>query len=387
MATAVRGNKVQLVSPPSDVTITVTFASTPASASSSYADLKYNKQSVFNLEFDDAPVQFMYLIPYLQGGVSGEDGVTYPGKFFTDGCGNNKPWTAGVGINVKSNFNDTLILSGGTKMTESDLNTVLAANCLPENHGYYHNNDAGYYITNGMTLSTNISMCTSYILTKCGFKPRVFITPNNDAGYNVNLVSQGYMANSSQGVTDGYPQSPVESDLWSTHVADTSEISASFRAHLRGFLDDWNNTTETNNMKSYVDNLKNLSSSTVHKLYRVGSHGHNSSNWANFKAFLTYVETVSSDTIWVTTLQELLEYFEVKRQLIKSETLSGNTLTINLSYANISVDNRYRDITLLINSATAISSISVTGSMDSSSYNTSTKLINVFKKKTTGFSL
>jgi len=382
----IRGNRAQLTSAPSDVTITVTFSSTPASATSSYADVKYDKQSIFHLEVDDCPVQFMSVLPLFQGGVAPEDSVSYPGYTFTDGCGNNKYWTAGVGINVKSNYNDTLILSGGAKMTTSDLDTVVAANMLPQSHGYYHNMVDGYYTTNNFTQTMNVSECNKYIFTETGFVPRVFIIPNNDQNYTQTAEALAMMATSSQSVTDGYPHSPDDNHIWTDHLGDTVDISSSMRVYGRDFVDDWNDTTLVQARKDMVLGMKNASSSSVHKIYRVGTHGHNSANWTNFKGFISYINSIAADTIWVTTTQEMLEYFEVKRNLIKSESLSGNVLTINLSYNNIPSNNRYRDITLKINSATSISSISVTGTMDSSSYSTSNKLINVFKKKTTGFS-
>ena len=363
-----------------NVVITVKFASTPTVASSAYTTLKYDKASSLHLEYDDVPNLFLDLIAYMQGGVAPIDGVNYPGRFFTDGCGNLKPWTASVAVNVKSNFNDNFIIGSSGKLTAADLVTCVSKNCLPAPHGYYHNYDNGYYTTNGFTKAKNIGECRNYIYDQTGFNPRVWITPNNDAGYNVEAELQNMMGNSSQGTTDGYPQSPTEADIFSIRVADSTEIDGGFRAYLRAFLDDWNNTTETNNLKTRIDNLISLSVGGVHKFARIGTHGHNVSNWASFKSFLDYVHAQSNDSIWVTTLQEFLEYFEMKRELIKEESLVGDTLTIKLNYTNIPADNLFRDITLKVTSDAAVSSITVTGA-ESSSHNTSTKLINVFNKK------
>jgi hypothetical protein len=362
-----------------NVTVTVKFASTPSVASSAFTELKYDKASSLHIEYDDVPNLFMDFIAYVQGGVAPIDGVNYTAKIMTDGCGNNIPWTGSAGINVRSNFNNNILLGTSGKLTNADLRTCFQKDCLPSAHGYYHNQDQSY-TTNGFTQAKNIGECRNYIYDQTGFNSRIFITPNNDAGYNDDAEAQGVMGNSSQNVTDGYPQSPTEADIFTIRVADTSEIDGNFRAYLRGFLDDWNNTTETNNLKARIDNLKNLSVGGTHKFCRIGTHGHNVSNWTNFKSFLDYVDTTSEDTIWVTTLQEFLEYFETKREIGKSEILSGDTLTITLNYNNLPPENLFRDISLKITSDAAISSITVTGAQGSS-YNLSTKLINVFNRK------
>jgi hypothetical protein len=132
-------------------------------------------------------------------------------------------------------------------------------------------------------------------------------------------------------------------------------------------------------LKSFVTGLKNKSSSLVHKLYRLGTHSYNSGNWNGFKSFIDHLDSVSNDAIWVTSLQELLEYLEVKRLVSKTETLDGNVLTISLDLSKVPASNRFRDMSLLINGGAAISSVTVSGA-DNFSYNDS-GLINILKKK------
>ncbi len=205
----------------------------------------------------------------------------------------------------------------------------------------------------------------------------MWVTPSNNTGYNPYVEQQGYLAATSQGVTDGYTSHPV--NMWTDHLADISKLDASFNVFLRDFTDDWANTTITNQLKSFVTGLKNKSSSSVHKLYRLGTHSYNSGNWSGFKSFIDHLDSVSNDAIWVTSLQELLEYLEVKRLVAKTETLNGNVLTINLDLSKIPASNRFRDMSLLINGSAGISAVTVSGA-DNFSYNES-GLINVLKKK------
>jgi len=373
----------------SQVIIHVKFASTPTTASSSFTGLKYGKQCFYNIEVDDNSVSFRDLMNYFQGGAVSADGQTYPGKFFTDGCGNNVPYTASVAINVRSHHwppdqQDGMLImeSGNTNSIDlSDLSRAVQTDCYPAVHGYYHDM-TGYYIQNNFTQSTNISECADYIFQKASFTPRVFITPNADTGYNKYLEAQGYFGNSSTGVTDGYPQSPTLENIWSTGLSDISEVgTGGFRTYIRDFLDNWTDQTSVDNLKATVTALKNASSVTINKFRRMGTHGFDASSWPYFKSFIEHIETTSQDAIWVTTLQEALEYLETKRKLIKTETLQGNELTITLDYTEIPLANLKRDITLQVNSNAAIESITVNGAQRST-YNIQTGLINVFNQRT-----
>lgn len=358
------------------IIVKVTFASPPSSATSSFADLKYDKQAVFNLEIDDQPANVMSILAYLQGGTAPEDGVNYRGKFFSDGCGNKKPYTAAVAMTAHSNYNDGDLTTVPFLLNPAQLTTLVAAGFMLENHGFYHEKNQ-YYITNKFNEARNIQENTKFIFSKTKFIPRVWVTPSANTGYNSYVEAQGYLAATSQGVTDGYPSQPI--NMWTTHLADISKFNNKFNVFLRDFTDDWANATITNELKSLVTGLKNKSSATVHHLYRLGTHSFNSGNWVGFKSFIDYVETTANNTIWVTSLQELLEYLEVKRAVLKTQTLKGKELTIRLDLSKIPVTNYFRDMSIKIKSKTSIRSVVIIGA-DSYSYN-NLGLINIFKKK------
>src|SRR5215203_4614753 len=367
------------------VTVTVNFSAAPSTASSSFADLKYNKQSVFNLEVDDRQQRSMSVLAYLNGGIAPEDGQSYPGKNFSDGCGNNVKYRAAVAVNAKLNSYDKDAEEGG-QLTWPQLKQLFQANFMIENHGYYHNKD-GQYTINSFNEYRNINENTKYINTKLGalgtwFKTRVWVTPNNDQGYNPYAEKLGYLAATSQNVTDGYPPHPVNLYSNTDHLADVSTLSTGFNVFLRDFTDQWNDSNAINSFKPYITGLKNSSSSTVHKLWRLGTHCYTGDQpfFPNFKKFIDYVETTSNNTIWVTTLQEFLEYLEVKRKVSKTEVLKGKVLTITLNLSGVPVDNLFRDLSLIVSGNTSISSVSVSGA-DRYTFNSSTGLINIFKKK------
>jgi hypothetical protein len=97
---------------------------------------------------------------------------------------------------------------------------------------------------------------------------------------------------------------------------------------------------------------------------------------------MNFLETSAADRVWITTLREFLEYRETKAAVVKTENLSGNTLTITLDLSALPAVNIFRDMSLMVNANTAINSVTVTGA-DANSFNTATGLVNVFKKATT----
>jgi hypothetical protein len=359
------------------ITVTVKYSANPGNPKVSLADLKYNKQSVLSMDIDDQPANVMSVKAYLQGGMATEDGLTYPGKFFTDGCGNNKPYSLGIAMTAHSNYNDGDLTLVPSLLNSSQLTSLVASGFLLENHGFYHEQDQ-YYVSNNFTLPRNILENTNFIYDKTGFVSRVWVTPSNYAGYNPYVQQQGFMAATSQGVTDGYTSQPI--NMWTDHLADLSQLDSNFNVFLRDFNDDWANTTVTNELKSRINDLRSKSSGTVHKIYRIGTHSYNSSNWEGFKSFFNYVDSTSGNTIWVTSLQEFLEYLEVKKKLVMSQVLKSNVLTLTLDLSKVPVNNSFRDISLLVDNGSAISSVSVSGA-DGFSYNTS-GLVNIFKRKT-----
>ncbi|HEU0109591.1 MAG TPA: hypothetical protein VFQ73_01890, partial [Flavisolibacter sp.] len=357
-----------------NISVKVNFNNAPDSASTRFTDLKYNKESVFSLDIDDQPVNVMSILAYFQGGVAPEDGISYPGKYFTDGCGVKRPFAAGIAMTAHSNYNDNDLTTASHLLSVDQLKKLVKAGFGLQNHGFYHEKD-GYYITNKFNEAKNIAEGTNFIFEKTGFLPRIWTTPSNHTGYNTYVEEQGYLAATSQGVTDGYTSQPV--NMWTDHLADLSQFSPSFNVFLRDFNDDWNNTAKTDELKLRVTGLKNKSSATAHKVYRIGTHSYNANNWNGFKSFIDHIESVSNNTIWVASLQEVLEFLEVKRNVIKTESLSQNVLTINLDLSNVSASNYFRDMTLKVDGG-KVSSVEVTGA-DSFSFNAD-GLINIYKK-------
>jgi hypothetical protein len=372
--------------PPSgDIVIEVNFATTPTVATSAFAPLKFNKQGVFNYELDDRSPQMRDIVAFFSGGVAPESGTNYPGKTFTDGCGNNIKWRAAIATNARLQSDNSDWVNFNSCLSWAEMASLINKDFMIENHGYYHNITGTF--NNGTNQRKNINDNTIYIYQNLlaqgvQFRPRIVVVPNHDDFYATEGQHLKYLATTTQGALDGYTIYP---DFVDQQLTITS-FDNSYRLFNRSFKDAWDASAVTYYNGVVNGFLSGMSSSTL-KMWRLGGHYFdplNINEWNSFVSTMNYLDTQATDRVWVTTLQEYMEYMEVKAKAIKVDSRVANKLTITISLANISEQNRFRDMSLNVTSDAAISSVVVTGA-DSSSYNASTKLINVFKKKTTGF--
>jgi hypothetical protein len=339
------------------VTVEVTFNSTPANPGASIAPLKYNKTSVLNLEFDDNPADAYQVFQYMKT------------KTFTDGTGKPKNFTASCAVNSRGNYNNGNFWEGYSGlMTKSQAIEMIAGGWTMANHGYYHsifnsNDNFGY----GKPVADNISDNTKTVLEKTGFKMRTLVVPANDQGYLAAAYDQGLIVTSSQNSFTGFQSYPSWGDFVSISTIPNN------RVHLRrDFNDQWN-TDGVNSIKNKLSSLFAKSSPGERMLYRLGTH---QPNLTAFKTLMDYVGENSKDNCWVTTAQEMVEYFQIRDKVVKKESVVNGKLVITLDFSGIDKETAFKDLTLLINSNTSIQNIKVTNAASSSSSNEN-KLVNI----------
>ena len=359
--------------------ITVTFADAPATASSHLAPTLYNKTRVLNFEEDDSPViSYTDLFPLLQGGSKSSNGQWCNGLRFTDGCGTSYPYTAAVAINGHNPYNNSEWLAEGdmhdaSKLTWAQAQTMLNARWDIENHSDLHTSD-----NPAQQFATMDALITARLQ---GYKPSVLIVPTNFAGYCTAAFAAGYIGASSTSQSDNLPFFNQYDDARTLVSAlPTPGTPFVYRRYLADIADgesDW----------ALLDRLKNLSdklmapgtSSSDVFLQRVFTHN---ISFNTLSSWLNYTQSIAQDQLWVTTLREFNEYRRVSSEVGKQETLSGNTLTIEVDYANLSPNTRFQNLSLVIDSPSKIQRITVDGA-DSSSVNTATGLVNIFRHQDT----
>lgn len=379
-----RGKRATILS--DRIVVSVTFATAPTSASVVPAPLKYNTAGVFCFHIDDNSKGTRDAVAYWNGGVAATDGLTYPGLSISDGS------TVQVGCSGRAFFRGTMASNGRGGFVNNDVGTNASLNytwaeCASQlipagwcmaNHSLYHDQTTRYSFK--YDAHRNVDSLHKFVwqrLKSYGteYVIRTGIVPTNYKRFVTAFDSMGYLCASTQGQKDGYP--------YFADIVSLNSVGSGFVQYGRWFKDSWT-ASDLGDINTEFDLLVSQSSTSSPKVWHLGTHG--PQDFVAFKSFSDRVLSAGAGKIWVTSLHELHEYFEVKRLAIISQALSGNVLTLTINLRRIPQQNRWRDMTLLISSANgaAISSITVTGA-DSYSYNSGTGLLNLYKLKTSGF--
>lgn len=360
------------------IQVVVNFKSIPTAASSSFAPLKYNKDVAVRLEFDDGGSSvYTNVFKKLNGGLA-TNGVNYPATTYTDGAGKTINFRAGAAVFSINSFDGRDVLDNYQgKVTWSQLKEMVAANWAIINHQY-----------GGPDHSDRIQQVqdqNKYVYTKLKalgleYRPRTLVVPGAEEGYTASAFELGMVLSSSEfGINqqDNFPFLPND---WSGKAL-VSAIPLKNTTLKRSNLGD--DFLDAENFKRLLD--QSLASSTATNKYHIAGFSHGPSGGAEVERFvdlMDYIKITGNDRVWVPNTQEFYEYLEVKNDVIKTETLSGNKLIITLDLLKVSEHNRFRDMSLLINSAAEIKNVTVTNA-DESTYNATTNLINIYKQKTT----
>ncbi|WP_169788187.1 carbohydrate-binding protein [Rufibacter tibetensis] len=349
---------------PGSITIQVTFASTPSTATASFADMKYNKSLGFLFVKDDAhPGDYNLVYKVLNGGVA-VDGKTYPRITYTDGAGNPVGYKASFAINGRGD-------EPGSAYTQyPQYAEMIKSGFDVMNHTRNHG---------GYNRYQEIKELEKEIFQHTGYRTRTGVIPTADEGFVSSWIQEGYkFIGSTFGVAasrDGYDAYVNWNDRAIIRSMNTDYLLVS-RFTMDGM---WN--AELGSADTWVDNMFTAAANGNKIMAHAFSHGPGGAAEVQyFQQFVNYIKNHPSnnDRVWMAGTQEFAEYYETKSNVVKSETLSGNTLTITLDLSKISNRNKLRDMSLLVNSDAAINGITVTGA-DSYSYNLGTKLINVFE--------
>ena len=362
-----------MAGPRPGVRIRVTFAGRPAKATALVAPLLYNKTRVLQFEEDDSPRSvFTDLYPLLQGGTA-RNGQVCPGLRFSDGCGHRRPYTAAVAINGHNPYNNSVWLDAGSGRDASKMTWVQAQELL--DHGWDIENHSDLHTASSPAPAQQLATLDALISAHLrGYRPTVHIVPTNFTGYPTAAFAANYVAVSSTSQSDGLPMKNPYNDkrVRLLDLPATPFVYQRYNADAGG----------NESADALLSRLKALSDALMAPgenagevfLQRVFTHG---ISFDVLSGWLNYTQAIAHDQLWVTTLREFAEYRRMSRQVVKTEVLSGNTLTIDLDYTGVSANTRFQNLTLLINSPEAISGITVSGA-SGASYNLAARQVNIF---------
>jgi len=366
----IKGRRFFVVNGPVDpgegdsIEITVTFASAPSSVSSAFPKMKFNKTKAILMEFDDDSIGLLTAYEKLSN------------TFYTDGCGNNKNFSLGLALNARNNYNDELWAGGlfSNKVTFAQAIALKPLGLAIYNHSYYHeptgNNPKPE--KNWTFPDKNFTEMDAFILEMYGYKTNVLVVPTNYAGYQLLARDNNYLCGLSEGTFDGLTPYPSQFNALGS-IANIPKQT--YTAIKRTFSDNWTNAG------AQWTALTNLVSGS-NDFFNIGSH--DIGDGTNFNSWIDSIKSQLGDTVLFQSMQEFMEYKHLKEYVTKTESINGNSVKITLDYSTVPNKNiSWYDLSLLLTSDKAITNVSINRSDFALSYNTTTKLINVIKRKTT----
>ncbi len=330
------------------ITVEVSFLSAPKSPASVIPYLKYNKTSVINFEFDDNPASVYSLFKYLNT------------QMFTDGTGKEISFRSAIAVNSRGNYNNgDLWENYQGNLSKTDASEIISNGWTLENHGYYHSvlnskDNFGF----GKPVADNISENTKVVLEKTGFKMRTLVVPSNDQGYLSPAFQQGIIATTSTNHFEGFQSFPMYGDY-----VDVTKLPPGNLHFRRDFNDKWD-AGGIDVVKAKITTLFNKSNVNDRMLYRIGTH---TPDLEAFKSLSAHIKASSNDKCWITTMQEMVEYFQIREQVVKNELMSDGKLLITLDISKVHKETLFKDLSLQVNSDTPIQSIKVHNARSSSS--------------------
>jgi hypothetical protein len=332
--------------------VTITFDNPPTEVNISKSPLRYNKDFALSYILDDGLKDaYSHAFKFLNGGTIGSE--TYPGLYYTDGCGNDVNFTMNTALFSINNNNDA---------HESGTDNAKIYITWPEIIEMYQN---GWGVINhGITSSKNIdpnysiARNESYIRKRTindiegGIKTKIFVCPNGSKNFLQPAFSQDYLV-SFYGTGNGVPYFDVTNKTF--NLGDDLEMGR-FVAQKNTIITDL--TTQLNNESS--DTKKLWAASLSHKV----TDRNNGYNFSDFVGYMQNIESnygkSGSDKIWMASVDEILEYLILKDLIEIKTSQNGNQYTLSFS-GNLPTDFRFYALSLNISADANITNIEING--------------------------
>ncbi len=371
------------------ISVVVNFSGVPSTYSVNKAVLKYDKDFAYSFTVDDGLYSaFLNVYPVYNGGQA-NDGITYSGFTYSDGCGNVKKFKAGCAIMSVNSVGASLRAAGNGSgyLNVSNVQTLYTAGWDILNHSWSHaagvSNTPGYVLGRPnypIEITNNVAEFNSYLSAVTGSTFNHFVIPTGDANYTQPCVDYGMIAIYNQSGSDflggasGYKIDGTELNrplkLFRTSLDTSSQMSA-LTANILGI-----SANAINGAKYWVNEF-------THNVIVGGEAGGLALNF--FTGYTNYLYTqhgsVGSDRMWMAPLQEVYEYIRFKEDsTITTPTLNGTQLSFDIQHSFDNYILRRFAITLKINSNQDITSVVVPTGYSSSFRGTgNNKILNIEK--------
>ena len=360
--------------------IIITFDSPPTNFSINKANLKYDKDFAHSFCLDDGSVtQYTIAFPTLQStGGTYSSGLTY-----TDGCGHNINFKAGLALYSLNNLGGDVHINTPSYLTWTEITELCDFGWDVFNHGFR----AG--ISTGSSYSTyygEVTGNTAYIALNTGYVPIHMAVPNGDEGYNIPALNAGELSLFQQ-LTE-FVLSASTKHVSNTGV-DVSNIDFYQYCMYKKFWYWISGSTGANTgITSDIISIANKSTGSTNYWWQDFTHNITASNGSldpeTFNYYMNYIENNygknGNDKVWMAPYQEVYEYIYIRDNTNVSYTTNGNVVTVNLGSKITPNYFRRNCLSLLASDSTAnITNIQISGFTNYSYNGTGTKssLINL----------
>ncbi len=333
-----------------NVKINVTFSAAPSTVNTSFAYLKYNKAFALVLQADDATTDVYDSVYPFFAGKNGN-----PGLFFTDGAGNDVPFS--LDVNYFS-------LKSGRDVHTEDTTHYLSWKKIDElwENGYSidsrglvdppYGSDQDYQVQRNISFA--VKMTAPY--TRGGITTDTYVLPLNggdqllpareNAGYITFFSSKDF----------NLTNNPIDLNFvtfpYSSHTFKRNKIDNTLFNHVR--IMDSQSTTKHHFIGVY--NFRRFGVSP-------------DISFSEFKKEMNDVASAygknGKDNIWVAGDQEVFEYLLAREKTIISATTLGNTAQIGFLGNQIPTNMHWYSLTLLVVGDHPVASVDVQGAVSS----------------------
>lgn len=339
----------------------------------SKAPLKYNKDFAYSFTLDDATSDaFFHALPLFQGGYIKETGVTYPGLFFTDGCGNDINFKCGIAWNsVNAAGIDIHTGEVAGLLTWQQLDSLYNLGWDIFNHSFSHKSK---WTSNMTTSDYNDEVIKNQIRirekTAKKVETPVFVVPSGDATYQDIALQLGHKI--------VFDQSGNVTGFGGIQVDDILNLN-NLKLH-RQLLEE--SLFENSLNKSFAKTLSGGHYWYNEFTHRIDDFQSTSFNFYSFKNQMQRIADLwgknGTDKVWMAPLQEVFEYLVFKQTLRYTTSISDKKLEINLDLSNIPTWLRRKTITFIIDTPSPFTKIDTPKDVKASFNGTSnTKILNL----------
>jgi Secretion system C-terminal sorting domain/Polysaccharide deacetylase len=342
--------------------ITIQLSANPtAPPSVSVAKLRYDKPFAYSYTFDDATDDAYKLgLPLFKSGWLNALNEYASGYFYTDGCGNDIPFRAGIAWNsANSSGQDTHQNENSRQLTWANLDSLYRAEWDIMSHSYSHRAQwAGTMTDADYDYQINQNRIAVRQKTQKNIEMPMFVVPSGDFLYQDRALAAGHKAVFDQNFPNG---------------------GVSFN----GINVD--NVPDMTNFKMLRWDLQQILSGTlaskVHDIAAVTQGGEQTIWWTefshridnfsdtlpfNYYKFKDYMTNLAekygkngTDKMWFAPLQTVFEYLQMRKYTKFTSKIVNNTqLEIDFDLASIPTWLRRKTLTLVVNSDVTFNNVS-----------------------------